>query len=156
MQDHICSGDKNGNNDTASKRNSVAEAVRTEDKNYGGRKCPGHWHEDDWLSNPYIVGKDGTKEECIEKRRVYFYIKLNTDAEFKRRVSGLRRQRIGCPGNCEPGACHLDVIVDYVNNLAADNNDNNGNNNSKQSRVADMAKANLEGNGVMFSSDKET
>jgi hypothetical protein len=46
--------------------------------------------------------------------------------------------------------------VDYVNNLAADYNDNNGNDNSKQSKVADMAKANLEGNGVMFYSDKET
>ena len=46
--------------------------------------------------------------------------------------------------------------MDYVNNLAADNNDNNGNDNGKQSKVADMAKANLEGNGVMFSSDKET
>jgi hypothetical protein len=47
MQDHICSGDNNGNNDTASKRNSVAEAVNTKDKNYGGRKCQSHWHEDD-------------------------------------------------------------------------------------------------------------
>lgn len=115
MQDHICSGDNNGNNDTASKRNSVAEAVNTEDKNYGGRKCPSHWHEDDWLGNLYIVGKDGTKEECIKKHRVYFYNKVNTDAEFKRHVSGLRGQRIGCPGNCKPGPCHLDVIVDYVN-----------------------------------------
>lgn len=71
-------------------------------------------------------------------------------------VSGLRGQRIGKPGNCKPGPCHLDVIVDYVNNLAADNNDNNGNDNSKHSKVADMVKANLEGNGVMFSFDKET
>jgi hypothetical protein len=73
MQDHICSGDNNGNNDTASKRNLVAEAVNTKDKNYGGRKCQSHWHEDDWLGNTYIVGKDGTKEECIDWHGVYFY-----------------------------------------------------------------------------------
>lgn len=73
----------------------------------------------DWLGKPYRVGKDDTKEEGIEKHRVYFYIKLDTYAEFKRRVSGLRRQRIGCPGNCKPGPCHLEVIVDYVNNLAS-------------------------------------
>jgi hypothetical protein len=46
--------------------------------------------------------------------------------------------------------------VDYVNNLAANNNDNNGNDNSKQNKVADMAKDNLEGNGVVFSFYKET
>lgn len=79
MQDHICSGDNNGNNDTGNKRNSVAEAVNAEDKNYGGRKCPSHWHEEDWLGNSYILGKDGTKEECVEKHRVYFYNKVNTD-----------------------------------------------------------------------------
>jgi hypothetical protein len=79
MQDHICSGDNNGNNDTGNKRNSVAEAVNAEDKNYGGRKCPSHWHEDDWLGNSYILSKDGTKEECVEKHRVYFYNKVNTD-----------------------------------------------------------------------------
>jgi hypothetical protein len=90
------------------------------------------------------------------KSRVYFYNKVNTDAEFKRRVSGLRGQRIGCAGNCKPGPCHLDVIVNHVNNLPADNNDNNGIDNSKQSKVSGMAKANLEGNGVMFSSDRET
>jgi hypothetical protein len=49
--------------------------------------------------------------------------------------------------------------VDYVNNPAADNNDSNdnhGNNNCKQSKFADLAKDNLEGNDVIFSFDKET
>jgi hypothetical protein len=54
-------------NETQSQKQSTQE-----DKDYGGRKCPSHWHEDDWLGNPYIVGKDDAKEESIEKHRVYF------------------------------------------------------------------------------------
>jgi hypothetical protein len=64
-------------NETQSQKQSTQRTRTTEAANVS------HWHEDDWLGNLYIVDKDGTKEECIEKHRVYFYNKVNTDAEFK-------------------------------------------------------------------------
>lgn len=63
----------------------------------------------------YDTRVDGTLEEVIEKFRVYFHDRLKTDAEFKRRVLGLKGKRLDCW--CKPDACHGDLIADYLNNL---------------------------------------
>ena len=51
----------------------------------------------------------------IERYRKYFYNRMETDPEFKRRVHELKGKTLGC--FCKSYACHGDVIVEYLNNL---------------------------------------
>jgi hypothetical protein len=65
-----------------------------------------------YFGNPFQIGKDGTREEVIDKFTVYFYRRLDVDPEFKKRVEELKGKRLGC--FCFPKACHGDVIVQYL------------------------------------------
>jgi hypothetical protein len=131
--------------------------VNTRDKNYDvftGRKCQGHWDEDDIYGNPYIVGLDGTQEEVVKKYRVWFHgdtpYKGKDPAEVRRRARNeLVGKRLGCPGNCKPGPCHGDVLADYANKIK------NGQSNSEKSKLAEMVEANESGN-VLFGNKEET
>ena len=66
------------------------------------------------FGNPFKIGKDGTREEVIEKYREYFYCKLETNPLFKGRVLELKGKTLACW--CKPDACHGDVIANYLNN----------------------------------------
>ena len=74
---------------------------------YIGR--PSRW------GNPYIMGKDGTREEVIEKYREwivkqpYFYEELHT----------LKGKRLGC--FCKPLPCHGEVLIELVEKEQAEN-----------------------------------
>lgn len=99
------------------------KVVNTRDNNYDkfiGRKCRGHYHEDDFFGNIYIVGEDGTQEEVVELFRQFVHSNnVNRDKnpiELRRRaIAELRGKRLGCPGNCKPGPCHGDVYVELIN-----------------------------------------
>jgi len=65
------------------------------------------------FGNPYRIGKDGTREEVIEKFRVYFYKRLNADPVFLQDVADLQGCHLLC--YCKPEACHGDVIAEYLN-----------------------------------------
>jgi len=62
--------------------------------------------------NPYKVGPDGTREQVIEKYKVYFYKRLETNPEFKTAVLKLKGKVLGC--YCKPLLCHGDIIVEYL------------------------------------------
>jgi len=62
------------------------------------------------LGNPYIIGKDGTREECIEKYRKLFY-SSGTHKSYAKRCC--KDKRLGC--FCKPLPCHGDVIADFLN-----------------------------------------
>lgn len=80
---------------------------------YVGRQPrPGRKGWSPYFGNPFKVGRDGTSEEVLAKYERYFYERLATDAEFKRRVHELKGKRIGC--YCYPGQCHADVIAIYL------------------------------------------
>lgn len=64
------------------------------------------------FGNPFEIGKDGTREEVIEKFKVYFYERLKLEPAFKKAVEGLRGKILGC--FCVPLACHGQVIIDYL------------------------------------------
>jgi len=62
------------------------------------------------FGNPFKVGRDGAREECIEKYRAYFYKRLEEEPEFKKAVLELKGKVLGC--FCKPFlACHGDIIV---------------------------------------------
>lgn len=68
-----------------------------------------------FLGNPFKIGKDETREQVIEKFRVYFYHRLESDPVFKRKVLELKGKRIACW--CKPKPCHLDIVAEYLNGL---------------------------------------
>ena len=73
---------------------------------YCGRGSP--------FGNYYVIGRDGTRADVIEKYRVWFNKRL-TDPEFRDKVLSLKGKRLGC--YCKPLNCHLDVIIEFLENL---------------------------------------
>jgi hypothetical protein len=59
--------------------------------------------------NPFEIGRDGTREEVIEKYREYILSK----PELLKDLSELKGKILGCW--CKPKACHGDVLVELLN-----------------------------------------
>ena len=71
---------------------------------YGGRPS--------WLGNPFVIGRDGTRAEVIQK-----FIDLHQhDEAFKARIRHeCTGKRIAC--HCKPLDCHLDWVAAVANGL---------------------------------------
>jgi hypothetical protein len=67
------------------------------------------------FGNPFVIGKDGSRAEVIEKYRVWFNAKVQTDLNFAKAVQQLKGQDLACW--CAPQACHADVILEYLSEL---------------------------------------
>ncbi len=59
-------------------------------------------------ANPFT---DGTREEVIEKYRLYLY-----ESGLIEQIEELRGKRLGCW--CKPAACHGDVLIELLGVLA--------------------------------------
>jgi|AntRauTorckE6833_2_1112554.scaffolds.fasta_scaffold47513_2 hypothetical protein len=64
------------------------------------------------FQNPYVIGRDGTREDVIEKFKSYFIDKIKTDKDFKFKVDRLKGKVLGC--HCKPKDCHGDIIKAYI------------------------------------------
>lgn len=64
------------------------------------------------FGNPFTIGKNGNREEVIEKYRDYFLNKINSNLQFKKAVEKLRGKVLGCW--CYPKDCHARIIIDYL------------------------------------------
>jgi hypothetical protein len=73
------------------------------DKRYGDAK---------W-GNPFRIGKDGTREEVIEKYRAYYA----SNEQLKRDLHELCGKDLAC--HCAPLACHADMLLWLARDLAA-------------------------------------
>jgi len=71
---------------------------------YIGRPSP--------FGNPFIIGKDGTRDEVVAKYRPYFYRRMARDMLFRAAVHSLAGKVLGC--YCKPKPCHGDVIAEYL------------------------------------------
>lgn len=69
---------------------------------YIGRPSP-------W-GNPFIIGKDGTREEVIEKYREYLISNTELVERAKRELRG---KNLVC--FCAPNACHGEILLRLVN-----------------------------------------
>jgi len=67
------------------------------------------------FGNPFQIGKDGDRQQVVEKYKNYFYNKIHMDEIFKNQVLTLKGKRLGC--FCKPHACHGDIICEYLNNI---------------------------------------
>ena len=61
--------------------------------------------------NPYIIGKDGTRAEVIEKYRKY--IQANT--ALMTAIPELVGKKLGC--YCSPAPCHGEILAELANQL---------------------------------------
>lgn len=60
------------------------------------------------LGNPFVIGRDGTRAEVIEKFRAHFFSRPDLMAAAK----GLKGKLLGC--FCAPEPCHAQVLADYA------------------------------------------
>lgn len=58
--------------------------------------------------NPFVIGQDGTREEVIEKYRVY----ILTERWFNG-IEELRGKDLVCW--CAPKPCHADILLELAN-----------------------------------------
>ena len=79
------------------------------------------------FSNPYMIGRDGTRDDVCDQFIPYFYKKL-LNPEFHAKVLTLKGKRLGCWCRCIPECnnpkcnnpkckayrCHLETIVEYL------------------------------------------
>lgn len=79
---------------------------------YIGRGGYGH---KGYFGNPFRLPAGLPPGSTLDRYREYFYDKLSSDPEFKRRVLELKGKVLGC--FCKPHPCHGDIIADYLNNL---------------------------------------
>lgn len=64
------------------------------------------------LGNPFVIGKDGTREEVITKYRVWFYANLDKP-EFQDALARARKATaLVCW--CSPNLCHVWVIAEWL------------------------------------------
>lgn len=65
--------------------------------------------------NPFKVGKDGTRDEVIEKFRSYIKAKLNGDPGLEGELRAMKGKNLGCW--CAPEPCHANVLLEIINAL---------------------------------------
>lgn len=70
------------------------------------------------FQNPFRVGPDGTREGCIAlyEHRLRQFLAGPDAAEWRGKLETLRGKRLGCW--CAPQACHGDVLVRLLTELA--------------------------------------
>jgi hypothetical protein len=59
--------------------------------------------------NPYVIGKDGSREEVIAKYREY----LMKDSFLLSRIKELKGKVLGC--YCSPLPCHAEILAEIAN-----------------------------------------
>ena len=65
------------------------------------------------FGNPYVIGKDGSRAEVIEKYKKWFYKRIKNQ-RFLKQVLALKGETLGC--YCFPAPCHGDIIIEFLNN----------------------------------------
>lgn len=68
---------------------------------------PGRW------GNPFLIGRDGTRTEVIEKYRQW----IQTQPQLLAQLPLLCGKRLGC--YCKPLPCHGDVLIELIGKLCA-------------------------------------
>ncbi len=65
--------------------------------------------------NPFKVGKDGTRDEVIEKYKIYIKAKLRDNPSLVDDLRAMKGKNLGCW--CAPEPCHADVLLEIINGL---------------------------------------
>ena len=90
-------------------RTRVVHCKKSKYDVYVGR--PGVW------GNPFTMGKDGTREEVIQKYREW----IVTQPILMQGLRGLKGRTLACW--CAPMPCHGDVLAELADELSEEVND---------------------------------
>lgn len=70
------------------------------------------------FGNPFIEGKDGTREECVAKYKPYFNKRYVEDKAFRAAVHALAAQALAAELIlicwCDPLPCHGHIIRNFI------------------------------------------
>ena len=70
------------------------------------------------LGNPFSIGDDGTRTDVINKFKIYFYQRLESDLAFKKKLLELvdmsATQDLHLICWCAPKQCHTEVIKEFI------------------------------------------
>ncbi len=73
--------------------------------------------------NPFVRGKDGSRDEVIEAYKSYFYSRLSTDGIFRTIVESYKGETLGC--FCRPAdgfngkvLCHGQIVAGYLDGIS--------------------------------------
>ena len=64
------------------------------------------------FANPFKVGKDGTREEVIEKYKNYITKKLEEDILLQEELLKMKSKHLGCW--CAPEPCHGNILLELL------------------------------------------
>lgn len=70
---------------------------------------------DGYFGNPFRLGPGMTRGYTLDSYRKYFYRRLSTDEEFRKRIGELQGKTLGC--FCKPNPCHGDIIKEYLDRM---------------------------------------
>ena len=83
--------------------------------NLKNEKCDVRIDRSSVLGNPFVIGKDGNREEVIKKYREYLWNCICVVDELKRISLMDDDVKLGCW--CKPKKCHGEVVVKAVEYL---------------------------------------
>lgn len=64
------------------------------------------------FANPYIIGKDGTREEVIRKYEIYIRNRIKKESFYKQELLKLKDKNLGCW--CAPEPCHGNILLKLI------------------------------------------
>lgn len=64
------------------------------------------------FANPYKVGKDGNREEVLQKYKIYIEKKLENDDTLINELISLKGKNLGCW--CYPDPCHGNILLELI------------------------------------------
>lgn len=67
--------------------------------------------------NPFVIGKDGSRKEVIEKYKQY----IKSQPELLNKLKDLKGKVLGCW--CAPKECHGDILAELANKKENKNNE---------------------------------
>lgn len=67
------------------------------------------------FANPFKVGKDGTREEVIQKYELYIREELKNNNELVNKLKTLKNKTLGCW--CKPEPCHGNVLLKIIKEI---------------------------------------
>lgn len=82
--------------------------IKTKVVNIRHQSCDVYIGRPSKWGNPFQIGRDGSREEVIERYREWF----SSQFHLQQQLVELRGKILGC--FCKPLCCHGDVLVEYV------------------------------------------
>lgn len=64
------------------------------------------------FANPFKIGKDGDRNEVLEKYKLFIHDKLRANAYLREELMKLKGKTLGCW--CFPEKCHGDVLIELL------------------------------------------